>query len=680
MPILFMCVLNINAPHVMIKPQRSRPIVSKNINHFIENGGIAMATHDQYMKITWCNNSFTDMFEYKEDLVGKTLFDLCPREVDRVSRFVSKFREGTSKTVSTSLHMRTGPGTDRYIVINSEKFMGEHGNIDEIISCFRDDTKRMIREDRIKTALESSSHVSRHRGMFISKIVHELRNPITELMLTIQDDDKCVPYALSISRQIKNMTYATKFETGEFIVPTEDACCVKDVLESSIMTSRVGVTTDINTIINSTILVDGEKIVNGDSLYVYMDETLVLTVLSELLRNCCQLKDLIVSISAEINTKSNRLTFRVVDNGPGMNLSWILRVFQDFWGESSGKGTANIIDSMTTDAPGMGIGLNICYNIVQCMNSTLEVKTSIHGTEFWFEIDTTILEEDYLIRNDELRSDVIYNWSKMYIDDKKIKTVTVPSHHKKRDSTTKVSLVDKFRNFVKKNSTPITPHLATNSIKVEYPEEEEEEEKSSSNHTSGDKDGSSIAGESGSVNDQPKDEKSSNSQHNKILYSYQKGRNSSNSHKSNRERRYNKDSSGRHGGSIATGDSFSTHILIVDDNTVVRKLCGRILTNIGCTFDTAENGALAIEKVKKHHEYYYDLILMDLRMPLMNGLDATRIITEDLQLSIPIVAFTAEDSIDVFKEALDAGACGFLHKPATHENIEHTIDRYSRRI
>ena len=71
---------------------------------------------------------------------------------------------------------------------------------------------------------------------------------------------------------------------------------------------------------------------------------------------------------------------------------------------------------------------------------------------------------------------------------------------------------------------------------------------------------------------------------------------------------------------------------------------------------------------------------MDLRMPLMNGLDASRIILEDLKLSVPIVAFTAEDSIDVFKESLDCGMVGFLHKPATQTNIEHTVDKYSRRM
>lgn len=92
------------------------------MHHFIAHGSVAMATHDQFMKIKWCNNAFIAMFKYDDDLVGKSLFDLCPSEVDRVSRFVRKFREGTSTTISTSLHMRTGKGVNRYVVINSEFF------------------------------------------------------------------------------------------------------------------------------------------------------------------------------------------------------------------------------------------------------------------------------------------------------------------------------------------------------------------------------------------------------------------------------------------------------------------------------------------------------------------------------------------------------------------------------
>jgi len=639
--------------------EKSLPVVSQNMNNFIEHGGIAIATHDQYMKIKWCNNAFIDLFKSNENLIGKTLFDLCPREVDRVSRFVSKFREGVSRTVSTSLHMRTGDGVNRYIVINSEKFLNKDGTIDEIISYFRDDTKRMIREDRVKTALESSSQVYKHRGLFVSKIVHELRTPIAELMMIMEKKDACMPHALSLSRQIKNMTYATKFEMGEFIVPTEEQCCIQEMLDVSVVSSKIGLIHEITAMIQCTTLIDSEPVENDEPVNVLVDETLVCTVLSELVRNCCKLKNVMVKISADFNTSAQTCTFKVEDNGPGMELSWILRIFQDFWGEHTSLKADSISEAMTKDIPGMGIGLNICYNIIQCMDSTLEVKTSNNGTIFWFIIETPLCEYGEMIRTKHAPSDVLYNWTKTNDENKDECADEEDMPTEKRDtyvmediSTGKRSLFDKLKNILNvKNEKPKeTLLLETDSYKSK----------------------SSIVGNP-SEDDYGASGVSETSLSKRIKNARSKHSSYTRSGKP-RSRVF------KHEGSLCTGDGFQSHVLVVDDNTIVRKLCGRILSNIGCTFDTAENGALAVQKVKSHHEYYYDMILMDLRMPLMNGLDASRIILEDLKLSVPIVAFTAEDSIDVFKESLDCGMVGFLHKPATQTNIEHTVDKYSRRM
>ena len=654
--------------------EKSKPIVSTNMNNFIEHGGIAIATHDQFMKIEWCNNAFIDMFKSSEDLIGKTLFDLCPREVDRVSRFVSKFREGTSPTVSTSLHMRTGDGVNRYIVINSEKFLSKDGTIEEIISYFRDDTKRMIREDRVKTALESSSQVYKHRGLFISKIVHELRTPIAELMMIIGKQDAGMPHALALSRQIKNMTYATKFEMGEFIVPTEEKCSLQDILDISVNSSKIGITTDIVAMISCVVLVDSES-TEGDGdgpVTVNIDETLVCTVLSELIRNSCQLKNVMIKVTVDYNTSTQHSTFKVEDNGPGMELSWILRIFQDFWGEHSKQNPTDIVDSMTKDVPGMGIGLNICYNIIQCMNSTLEVKTSSSGTIFWFVIETPMVDNQESMRNKHTYSDILYNWSKMNSVDQEEcpDEADMPTQKYEYDRTIdpdvkkKSSFVDKFKGMFS-NSKSVKPD--TNDVS---------QDATSDSHMS--KEGNPSESENHSEVSLSKRIKNSRTSVKSSVNS-----NSKSSHVNSKSRKSSRKSSRgvfRQEGSLCTGDGFQSHVLVVDDNTIVRKLCGRILSNIGCTFDTAENGALAVNKVKSHHEYYYDMILMDLRMPLMNGLDAARIIVEDLNLTIPIVAFTAEDSIDVFKEALDCGMVGFLHKPATQTNIEHIVDKYSRRM
>ena len=82
--------------------------------------------------------------------------------------------------------------------------------------------------------------------------------------------------------------------------------------------------------------------------------------------------------------------------------------------------------------------------------------------------------------------------------------------------------------------------------------------------------------------------------------------------------------------------------------------------------EIAENGRLAVEKVKNSPEEYYDLIFMDIRMPEMDGYQATKLIRKmergDCQ-KIPVIAMTANAFEEDRKHALDAGMDGFIMKP-----------------
>lgn len=627
----------------------------KNILNFVENGGVALAAHDQFMKIKWCNASFVQMFKYEDSMIGMTLFDICPRELDRVSRFVNKFRKGSSSKVSTSLNMRTGGGSNRYVVVNSEKFLLENGEIDEIISHFRDDTKRMIREDRVKTALESSSHVSKNRGVFVSKIVHELRSPITALLLCTDEDSEGMAHSLSLSRKIKNMTYATKFEMGEIIVPNETPTCLQTLLVDAIKGAKTGFVEDIDVIIHSIVLVNGQK--TDCMVSVALDEVLLFTVLSELIRNCCSLSGVLVKVTSDFNTSTQKLFISVEDNGKGIDMSKVLRIFNSFWGETISNDIPSVTDTMTTDSSGIGIGLNICYNIVQCMDSMLEFKTSSSGTSFFFTIDTSSAKVGQY--GNTIPSDVLYNWSGMNNLPIEPQTIRNPidmgrsaddnSTAATNDSSIPVSNIQGSSNPTSSMRAFSTPASTIHTV-----------QESSDTVSYMDKIKQFVKIAPPAPPAQPDIHRSLRTA---PVLSFTKG-----------------SSKGKSSAGTGTSDGFQPHILIVDDQTIVRKLCGRMLRNMGCTFETASNGALAVDKVSNQNEYFYDLILMDLRMPLMNGMDAARVIVNDLKLTVPIVAFTAEDSVEVFKEALDCGIVGFLHKPATQKDIEYTIEKYSRRI
>ena len=113
-------------------------------------------------------------------------------------------------------------------------------------------------------------------------------------------------------------------------------------------------------------------------------------------------------------------------------------------------------------------------------------------------------------------------------------------------------------------------------------------------------------------------------------------------------------------------DFKDRHILLVEDNELNREIAQEILREYGFRVDTAENGAVAVEKVSTAAPGSYDLVLMDVQMPVMDGYAATRQIRalEDPALAgIPILAMTANAFDEDRRRAMESGMNGFLSKP-----------------
>ena len=113
-------------------------------------------------------------------------------------------------------------------------------------------------------------------------------------------------------------------------------------------------------------------------------------------------------------------------------------------------------------------------------------------------------------------------------------------------------------------------------------------------------------------------------------------------------------------------------ILLVEDNALNSEIAVEILNEYGFLVDTAENGEVAVEKVKNSVPGNYDLVLMDVQMPVMNGYEATKAIRalDDPALAgITILAMTANAFEEDKKEALECGMNGFLSKPIVIEEL-----------
>lgn len=109
--------------------------------------------------------------------------------------------------------------------------------------------------------------------------------------------------------------------------------------------------------------------------------------------------------------------------------------------------------------------------------------------------------------------------------------------------------------------------------------------------------------------------------------------------------------------SLAT--QFTGKVLVADDNTINREVLDEILSQKGLTIIQAENGRQALDLVRQQP---FDLVLMDLQMPIMNGYEATQLIRE-FNLTVPIIAVTAAATKEDKTKALSLGMNGHITKP-----------------
>lgn len=116
--------------------------------------------------------------------------------------------------------------------------------------------------------------------------------------------------------------------------------------------------------------------------------------------------------------------------------------------------------------------------------------------------------------------------------------------------------------------------------------------------------------------------------------------------------------------------------LLVEDNALNREIIIGILQGYGLKMDSAENGLEAVEKISHSEPGYYDLVFMDIQMPVMDGYEATRQIRtlkDESLANIPIYALTANAFEEDRQKALESGMNGFLSKPIEMKQMMETL-------
>jgi CheY-like chemotaxis protein len=119
-------------------------------------------------------------------------------------------------------------------------------------------------------------------------------------------------------------------------------------------------------------------------------------------------------------------------------------------------------------------------------------------------------------------------------------------------------------------------------------------------------------------------------------------------------------------------------ILLAEDNEINREIAIELLSMTGIAVETAENGQEAYDLFVKSDEKYYDAILMDIQMPLVDGYTAARMIRQSAHrnaLNIPIVAMTANAFKEDIAAALNAGMNGHIAKPIDTETLYSMLEK-----
>ena len=126
----------------------------------------------------------------------------------------------------------------------------------------------------------------------------------------------------------------------------------------------------------------------------------------------------------------------------------------------------------------------------------------------------------------------------------------------------------------------------------------------------------------------------------------------------------------------------SLRILVAEDNELNREIAVELLESVGIQVESVENGLQAVRKMEQNEAGYYDMILMDIHMPVMDGLEAAgdiRSLPDAGKAGIPIIAMTADAFEDDILRCKNAGMDGHISKPIDIEKMFEMIRTFDHK-
>ena len=637
--------------------------LSQNVND------VFVILEEKTDEVVYVTPNIDSVLGVKEEDVKKDITTIDGINVDRLIASNLMELNKKDKISWTQEYLNNDIGETRYLEITA--YHTEFGSLKRIVIVISDRSEERKLQNALSSSLEIAKNANAAKSNFLANMSHDIRTPMnaivgysTLLMKDADDKNKVIEIG-------KKITYSSQHLLS----------LINDVLDmSKIESGRTSLNSDkvdVSEVINNIseiVLVQTKskkqsfeiKTKGNIPSYIYADKLRLTQILLNLLSNAVKYTEKNGTISLVVegygnNGQTSHLRFIVSDNGQGMSREFIEKIFEPFSRETN---------SMTNKIQGTGLGMSITKSIIDLMGGTIDIqselgKGSVFTVDLIFSVPLDENDDNFfadheitrvLVGDDEI--DITENIQSILSDaglecdaaigglesvDKATRAYEDNNSYDviildwKMPDMDGVECVRRIRKEIGKD----VPIFVLSSYDVSEIEDE--------------------AKKAGVDLFLPKPFFLSNFQ--RVLDTYYQN-------KANTEEEENN-----------SNDFSGVKILVAEDNEINAEIITELLDSIGIKCVIAEDGFEALKVFTEESPDEFDMIFMDIQMPIMDGYESARRIRASNNTrakSIPIIAMTANAFEDDVKASMASGMNAHISKPIDFERLKSIIKSFRR--
>jgi signal transduction histidine kinase/CheY-like chemotaxis protein len=525
---------------------------------------------------------------------------------------------------------------------------------------------------QLKSSIEATQRANEAKTRFLSTMSHDIRTPMNAIIGMTAIAEKNINNPMHVESCLKKINLSSnhlltlindildisKIESGKYAI-NPIVFSLSDLMENIFNIVRQNIRAkDLSLEIHTHGIVYE---------YLYADQLRLNQIYINIITNAVKytnpggyIKVDITQSPSPVAENSVRLVYRVEDSGIGMSKEFMSRMYESFARESDGR-----IDVVQ----GTGLGLAITKQLVDLMQGTIEVESEMNkGSVFTVTLDLPIAEhmtENLMLPDISM---IVIDDDDVFLDSTKESLKQIGIDADLANSGIKgMNMIRKRHREMSDYQVVILdwkiPDMSgleiTEAIRTEIGEDIPIIIVSAYDYTEIE-DEALAAGVSGFI---------SKPMFNSALC------------KTIRELFKMEEESGNNS-VVKRYDISGFNILIAEDNDVNYEIAECLLEDEGAVCTRAENGKICVEMLENDKEKHFDLVLMDMQMPVMKGIEATRMIrtsTNDYIKNIPVIAMTADAFAENIAECKAAGMDGHIAKPIDMTIVLREISRVMKK-